>query len=54
CIDHFARQQHVAGGERQSNYASALFITLGSDGKAKLLGQMAASEWRTLVAAKEL
>lgn len=52
CIDQFERTLGVAGGERSSSYASALFVTLGSNGKAKILGQMNATQWRKLEAGK--
>ncbi|AYG44973.1 histidine phosphatase family protein [Pseudomonas sp. Leaf58] len=54
CMEQLELALEVPSSAISNNYASALFITLGSDGKAKLLGQMAASEWHTLVAAKEL
>lgn len=50
CIDHVERQLNVPGGERTSAYASALFISMGNDGKAHILGQMNASEWHKLLA----
>ena len=50
CIDHLERQLNVPGGERSSAYASALFVSMGSNGKARILGQMNANEWRKLVA----
>lgn len=52
CIDQLERTLGVAGGERSSSYASALFVTLGSNGKAKILGQMNATQWRKLEVGK--
>ncbi|CAI3803558.1 Lipopolysaccharide core heptose(II)-phosphate phosphatase [Pseudomonas sp. MM221] len=54
CMDQMEQVLEVPGSARSNRYASALFVTLGSDGKAKLLGQMDANEWRKLVDAKEL
>ncbi|MEN5301244.1 histidine phosphatase family protein [Pseudomonas sp. TWI628] len=48
CIDHLERQLRVAGGERVAGYASALFISKDSNGKAHLLGQLNANQWQTL------
>ncbi|WP_248920028.1 histidine phosphatase family protein [Pseudomonas entomophila] len=48
CIDQLERALGVAGGERSSSYASALLVTLGSNGKARILGQMNAPQWRKL------
>ena len=50
CIDHVERQLKVPGGERSSEYASALFVSMNSDGKARILGQLNANEWRNVVA----
>lgn len=50
CIDHVERQLKVPGGERSSEYASALFVSMNNDGKARILGQMNANEWRKVVA----
>ena len=50
CIDHVERQLKVPGGERSSEYASALFVSMNRDGKARILGQMNANEWRKVVA----
>nr|WP_219048262.1 histidine phosphatase family protein [Pseudomonas fluorescens] len=49
CIDQLERQLKVAGGERSSAYASALFISVADKGKARILGQMDASAWTHLV-----
>lgn len=54
CMEQLEQALEVPASAASNSYASALFITLGSDGKAKLLGQMAASEWSKLVDAKEL
>ncbi|MNP10302.1 Lipopolysaccharide core heptose(II)-phosphate phosphatase precursor [compost metagenome] len=54
CMEQLEQALEVPDSATSNSYASALFITQGSDGKAKLLGQMAASEWRKLAAAKEL
>lgn len=50
CIDHFERQLNVPGGERSSSYASALFVSVGANGKPRILGQMNAPEWQQLLA----
>lgn len=50
CIDHFARQQRVAGGERESGYASALFVSVNGEGKARILGRMNAPDWQRVLA----
>ncbi|WEK28609.1 MAG: histidine phosphatase family protein [Candidatus Pseudomonas phytovorans] len=54
CMERLEQALEVPASATSNSYASALFITQGSDGKAKLLGQIAASEWRKLVDAKEL
>lgn len=54
CMEQLEQALDVSTSATSNDYASALFITQGSDGKAKLLGQMAASEWRKLNDAKEL
>ncbi|WP_054883939.1 Ais protein [Pseudomonas sp. NBRC 111130] len=50
CIDHFARQQGVAGGERESNYASALFVSVDVNGKARILGRLNEPDWQRVLA----
>lgn len=50
CIDHFARQQHVPGGERESGYASALFVSVDGNGKARILGRMNEPDWQRVLA----
>lgn len=50
CIDRVERQLKVPGGERSSEYASALFVSMGSNGKPRILGQMNAEYWQDLVA----
>lgn len=50
CIDHFARQQQVPGGERESAYASALFVSVDSSGKARILGRMNEPDWQRVLA----
>ncbi|MDH0648318.1 histidine phosphatase family protein [Pseudomonas sp. GD03858] len=50
CIDHFARQQHVPGGERESGYASALFVSVDGSGKARILGRMNEPDWQRVLA----
>ncbi|WP_369989535.1 lipopolysaccharide core heptose(II)-phosphate phosphatase PmrG [Pseudomonas xanthosomatis] len=50
CIDHFQRQQHVPGGERESGYASALFVSVDGNGKARILGRMNEPEWQRVLA----
>lgn len=54
CMEQLEQALEVPASATSNSYASALFITQGSDGKAKLLGQIAASEWRKLIDAKEL
>jgi phosphohistidine phosphatase SixA len=49
CIDQLERRLDVPGGERDSGYASALFVTKGSDGHPHILGQLNAKQWRELV-----
>ncbi|MFJ4456505.1 histidine phosphatase family protein [Pseudomonas sp. NPDC089392] len=53
CMEQLEQALEVPTYMSSNNYASALFITQGSDGKAELLGQIPASEWRKLVDAKE-
>jgi phosphohistidine phosphatase SixA len=50
CIDHFQRQQRVAGGERESGYASALFVSVDADGKARILGRLNEPDWQRVLA----
>lgn len=50
CIDQLERQLNVPGGERSSAYASALFVSVGANGKPRILGQMNAPEWQKLLA----
>ena len=50
CIDHFARQQNVTGGERQSGYASALFVSVDGIGKARILGRLNEPDWQRVLA----
>ncbi len=50
CIDHFARQQNVTGGERQSDYASALFVSVDGNGKARILGRLNEPDWQRVLA----
>lgn len=49
CIDHMERQLKVPGGQRSSDYASALFVSVAANGKARILGQMNASEWQKIL-----
>ncbi|MCP8636404.1 histidine phosphatase family protein [Pseudomonas mosselii] len=53
CIDHFARQQHVPGGERESGYASALFVSVDGNGKARILGRMNEPDWQRVLASAD-
>ena len=46
CVDQFERHLHVPGGERSSAYAQALFATVDSGGKARILGSMNAYAWQ--------
>lgn len=48
CIDHLQRQLGVPGGERSSEYASALLVSMEPSGKARILGQMSADRWQQL------
>lgn len=50
CIDHFARQQNVVGGERESGYASALFVSVDGNGKARILGRLNEPDWQRVLA----
>ncbi|MNN47009.1 Lipopolysaccharide core heptose(II)-phosphate phosphatase [compost metagenome] len=50
CIDHFARQQNVVGGERESGYASALFVSVDANGKARILGRLNEPDWQRVLA----
>ncbi|WP_313731650.1 histidine phosphatase family protein [Pseudomonas sp.] len=50
CIDHFQRQQQVAAGERESGYASALFVSVNGDGKARILGRLNEPDWQRVLA----
>jgi phosphohistidine phosphatase SixA len=54
CIDQLERYLEVAGGERFSAYASALFISIPDKGKAHILGQMNANAWSHLVSSAQL
>ncbi|QXI47259.1 MULTISPECIES: histidine phosphatase family protein [Pseudomonas] len=49
CIDHFARQQKVVGGERESGYASALFVSVDGNGKARILGRLNEPDWQRVL-----
>lgn len=48
CVDQFERHLHVPGGERSSAYAQALFATVDSAGKARILGSINAAQWRSV------
>lgn len=50
CIDHFARKHGVPGGERESGYASALFVSVDGNGKARILGRMNEPQWQRVLA----
>lgn len=50
CIDQLERQLGVPGGERSSGYAEAVFVSVGSNGKPRILGKMNAPQWRKLLA----
>lgn len=52
CIDHLERQMNVPGVLRSSDYASALFVSVAANGKARILGQMNASQWQKLLNSK--
>lgn len=51
CVDYFQRDQQVAGGERASDYASALFVSVSADGKARILGRLNEPQWQRVLAA---
>lgn len=48
CIDQLERHLKVGGGERSSDYASALFISVSGKDEARILGQINASDWSRL------
>ncbi|GAB1619176.1 histidine phosphatase family protein [Pseudomonas sp. NGC7] len=50
CIDHFQRQQRVVGGDRESGYASALFVSVDGNGKARILGRLNEPDWQRVLA----
>lgn len=50
CIDHFARDQGVPGGERESGYATALFVSVDGKGKARILGRLNPPAWQRVLA----
>ncbi|MBF8722874.1 histidine phosphatase family protein [Pseudomonas guariconensis] len=50
CIDHFQRSLNVPGGERESGYASALFVSVASNGKARILGRLNEPDWQRVLA----
>ncbi|MEJ5906936.1 histidine phosphatase family protein [Pseudomonas kermanshahensis] len=50
CIDHFQRQQRVVGGERESGYASALFVSVDGNGNARILGRLNEPDWQRVLA----
>lgn len=54
CMEQVEQQLQVATDTDTNSYASALFITLGENGKPRVLGQMAASQWRKLANAREI
>ena len=52
CMEQLEQALEVPAYATSNHYASALFISQGSDGKARLLGQLDASEWRKTLDAK--
>ena len=50
CIDQLERQLGVPGGQRSSDYAQAVFVSVGANGTPRILGRMNAPEWRKLLA----
>lgn len=54
CMEQLEQALKAPFSATANSYASALFFTRGNDGKTKVLGQMAANEWHTLIDAKEL
>ncbi|MFA7902451.1 histidine phosphatase family protein [Pseudomonas aeruginosa] len=50
CVDQFARQQSVAGDEQDSGYASALFVSVDDNGKARILGRLNEPAWQRVLA----
>ncbi|QXI43034.1 histidine phosphatase family protein [Pseudomonas wayambapalatensis] len=53
CVDHFQRTLKVAPGERESGYASALFVSVDGSGKARILGRMNEPDWRRVLASAQ-
>lgn len=50
CIDQLERQLGVRAGERSSAYTEAVFVSVGDNGKPRILGRMNAPQWRQLLA----
>lgn len=48
CIDHFLRKLHVQPGERDSDYAQAVLVSVNDQGKPRLLGALKAGQWQKL------
>ncbi|WP_166359507.1 histidine phosphatase family protein [Pseudomonas akapageensis] len=53
CIDHFARDMKVSGGQRSSDYTEAFFISVDELGKPKILGSVNAAAWQRVLAKAE-
>lgn len=53
CIDHFARDMKISGGQRESDYTEAFFISVDDLGKPKILGSINAAAWQRVLAKAE-
>ncbi|WP_342650444.1 histidine phosphatase family protein [Pseudomonas sp. REB1044] len=53
CVDHFQRSLSVAPGQRDSAYASALFVSVDGNGKARILGRMNEPDWQRVLATRQ-
>lgn len=53
CIDHFLRTFHVQPGERDSDYAEAVLVSMNDQGKPRLLGALKADQWQKLAVFQE-
>lgn len=53
CIDHLLRTLHVQPGERGSEYAEAMLLSVNDQGKPRLLGSLKADQWQALSVLKD-
>lgn len=53
CIDHLLRKLHVQPGERESDYAEAVLVSMNDQGKPRLLGSLKADQWQKLSVLQE-